>query len=307
MFNFRNKYVTRSRPRGSGCGCKVRGSGIYTGGAGAAELQQVDRALQQQEGLRYTLNATPELLAERQAVNQPISGGTPPFEIPLLPTSEPGPSYNGPLRMTATANAAGGVQLTGAVESVPPEEFYLDENNTWRPKTYRAAMELLGIALGGMKDGLDLAEHVVNGDGVQGAKVEIAAFPKALRNAFGSMDLAYDHAKFAADAAGSKEEAVRPLLAAMDGAMAQIERIPGLVQRANSRARTEGYKAGYFDGLADAAKDRRRNWDRLLDTVDNAVNKAAEVAPYVAAAGGAGAIAALVAAALVAAFVLKSK
>lgn len=281
MFKFRNKYV---KPRGSGCGCnRPRGSGVYTGGAGAAELQQVDRALQQQEALRFPLtNATPELLAERQAVNQPISRGTPPFELPMIPQQEPGPSYTGPLRMTATANAAGGVQLTGAVETVPPEEFYLDENSVWRPKSYRAAVELLGIAMGGMKDALDLAEHVVNGDGVQARLVELSAFAPALRNAFGSMDVAYDHAEYAAEAAGSKEDALRPLLAAMDGAMQQIERIPGLVQRANNRARVEGYQEGYFNGWNDSLKKRNRSWERLFDTIDKAVGEAGKTSRHLA-------------------------
>lgn len=258
MFNFRNKYVTRSRPRGSGCGCKVRGSGIYTGGAGAAELQQVDRALQQQEGLRYTLNATPELLAERQAVNQPISGGTPPFEIPLLPTSEPGPSYNGPLRMTATANAAGGVQLTGwlpgggdskpdappraPIEDAPKLTFY----SSWARPPYPPGWgkaELLDHARRQaanaklyMSDAKAALQHV------QGHPIQ--AFPGFLDGALQS----YDEGMVAlldAVYAGASREEVKPVLQALQPV---LQSLPSLVAAGMTRAAELGYELGFNEG-----------------------------------------------------------
>lgn len=240
MFKFRNKYV---KPRGSGCGCnRPRGSGVYTGGAGAAELQQVERALQRQEALRFPLtNATPELLAERQAVNQPISGGTPPFELPMIPQQEPGPSYTGPLRMTATANAAGGVQLTGAVP-----DFTLED-------VLASVKKLLGHAHGYL-DSLPAIDEQ------PGSKAHLlkSQIQLAIINAKAALgDAALGLEKY--QGAGQAKRITDALLPELGRFM---DRLPGAIERLARRAEAEGVEFGKVlaanDELADA-------WARIAD------------------------------------------
>lgn len=287
MFKFRNKYVTRTAaaprgPRGSGCGCnRPRGSGVYTGGAGAAELQQVDRALQQQEALRFPLtNATPELLAGRQAVNQPISGGTPPFELPMIPQQEPGPSYTGPLRMTATANAAGGVQLTGAVPEPPPAPRAPVEDapkltfySKWARPPYPPGWGKAEYLAYARKQAADAKVYIGEANAalqhVQGHPIQ--AFPGYLDGAL----QAYDEGMVTlleAVYAGATRDEVKPVLKALSPV---LQALPSLVAKGMTRAAELGFQLGFDEGWYQGwqagyearAEDEESMWDWIKKAV----------------------------------------